>query len=49
MGLALGEIWDVAAVADYCHRSGRFEFLLVAPVLPVVGAAGSAVNPLAVF
>ncbi|QWZ07401.1 cyclase family protein [Nocardioides panacis] len=49
MGLALGEIWDVAAVAGYCHRSGRFEFLLVAPVLPVVGAAGSAVNPLAVF
>ena len=48
MGLLLGEMWDLDALATDCTLDGRYEFLLVAGPLPVVGAVGAPVNPIAV-
>ena len=48
MGLSVGEIFDLAALAKDCKADGRYEFLFVAPALPITGAVGSPVNPLAI-
>jgi kynurenine formamidase len=48
MGLLLGEMWDLDALAANCAADGRYEFLLAAGPLPVVGAVGAPVNPIAV-
>lgn len=48
MGLLLGEIFDLEALAADCAADGVYEFLFVAPPLPVTGAVGSPVNPLAI-
>jgi kynurenine formamidase len=49
MGLIFGEIFNLEALSRACAQSGRYEFLLVAPPLPFVGAVGSPVNPLAIL
>ena len=48
MGLTVGEIFDLAELAKDCAADGRYEFLFVAPALPITGAVGSPVNPLAI-
>jgi kynurenine formamidase len=48
MGLLIGEIFDLEALADDCADDGRYEFLFTAPPLPITGGVGSPVNPLAV-
>lgn len=48
MGLLLGEIFDLEMLAERCQGDGRFDFLFVAPPLPVTGAVGSPVNPYAI-
>jgi kynurenine formamidase len=48
MGLLVGEIWDLDALAADCARDGRYEFLLVAPPLVIPGAVGSPLNPQAI-
>jgi kynurenine formamidase len=48
MGLFLGEMFDLEAIADDCVEDGVYEFLLVAAPLPVTGAVGAPVNPVAV-
>ncbi|HYC23001.1 MAG TPA: cyclase family protein [Candidatus Bathyarchaeia archaeon] len=48
MGLLLGEIFDLEALAADCADDGVYEFLFVAPPLPVTGAVGSPINPYAV-
>lgn len=48
MGLLLGEIFDLEELAARCARDGRYEFLFVAPPLPVTGGVGSPVNPYAI-
>jgi len=48
MGLLLGEIFDLDELAEDCAQDGVYEFLLVAPPLPVTGAVGSPVNPYAI-
>ena len=48
IGLFLGEMWDLDALADDCVVDGVHEFLLTAAPLPVTGAVGSPVNPIAV-
>ncbi|WP_106399469.1 cyclase family protein [Actinocorallia populi] len=48
MGLLIGEMWDLEALAADCAEDGVHEFFLTAPPLPVTGAVGSPVNPLAV-
>jgi len=47
LGLFLGEMWDPDALAESCARDGRYDFLLVAAPLPITGAVGSPVNPIA--
>lgn len=48
MGMTLGEIFDLEALAADCAADGRYEFLLAAPPLTVTGGVGSPINPLAV-
>jgi kynurenine formamidase len=48
MGLTVGEIFDLGALAKDCAEDKRYEFLFVAPALPITGAVGSPVNPLAI-
>ncbi|HUJ99559.1 MAG TPA: cyclase family protein [Stellaceae bacterium] len=48
MGLSLGEIFYLAELARDCAADGRYEFMFVAPALPITGAVGSPVNPLAI-
>ncbi|MEV4206171.1 cyclase family protein [Nocardia salmonicida] len=48
IGLFLGEMWDLDALAEHCARTGTYEFFLVAAPIPVTGAVGAPVNPIAV-
>ena len=48
MGMSLGEIFDLEALADDCAADGVWEFFFTAPVLKVSGAVGSPINPLAI-
>jgi kynurenine formamidase len=47
LGMPLGEIWDLEALAADCAQDGRWRFFLTAPVLRVAGAVGSPVTPIA--
>jgi kynurenine formamidase len=48
MGLLIGEIFDLEALADDCAADGVYEFFFTAPPLPITGAVGSPINPLAI-
>ena len=48
MGLLIGEMWDLDALAEDCAGDGVYEFLLAAGPLTVTGAVGAPLNPLAV-
>jgi len=48
-GMTIGEIFDLEALATACAEEGRYEFFFTAPPLPITGAVGSPVNPLAIF
>ena len=48
MGLLMGEIFDLEALADDCAADGRYEFLFSAVPLPITGGVGSPVNPVAI-
>ena len=48
MGLLVGEIFDLEALADDCATDGRYEFLFTGAPLPITGGVGSPVNPLAI-
>jgi kynurenine formamidase len=47
-GLLLGEIFCLEDLAAACAEDGRYAFLFAAPPLPITGAVGSPVNPLAI-
>src|SRR5262249_23714619 len=47
MGLTLGEMFYLAELANDCAADGRYEFMFVAPSLPITGAVASPINPLA--
>ena len=47
-GLLLGEIFHLDAVSEACADDGRYAFLFTAPPLPITGAVGSPINPLAI-
>jgi hypothetical protein len=47
-GLLIGEIFDLEELAADCAQDGGYEFLFVAPPLPVSGAVGSPINPQAI-
>jgi len=48
MGLTLGEMFDLEALAADCAADGVWHFLFTAPPLKVTGGVGSPLNPLAV-
>jgi kynurenine formamidase len=48
IGLFIGELWDLDALADDCAADGTYDFFLAAAPLPVTGAVGAPVNPIAV-
>lgn len=48
IGLLVGEMWDLDALAADCAADGVYEFFLAAQPLPFTRAVGSPVNPLAV-
>lgn len=47
-GLLIGEIFDLEALAEDCAADGRYEFFMSAVPLPITGAVGSPVNPIAI-
>ncbi len=47
-GLLLGEIFALDELASACAEDGDYAFLFVAPPLPITGAVGSPINPLAI-
>ncbi|MFI8423546.1 cyclase family protein [Streptomyces sp. NPDC085479] len=48
IGLLIGEMWDFEALAEDCAADGVYAFWLTAAPLPITGAVGSPVNPVAV-
>jgi kynurenine formamidase len=48
VGMTLGEMFDLEALAADCASDGVYEFLLCAPVLKVANGVGTPLNPLAV-
>jgi kynurenine formamidase len=48
IGLYIGEMWDTESLAADCAADGRYEFWLTAAPIPVTGAVGAPVNPIAV-
>ncbi|MFI0240455.1 cyclase family protein [Streptomyces sp. NPDC016845] len=48
MGLLIGEMWDLEDLAEDCAQDGTYEFFLAASPLPITGAVGSPINPLAI-
>jgi Predicted metal-dependent hydrolase len=48
IGLLVGEMWDLDALAEHCAGDGVYEFFIVAAPLPITGAVGSPVNPIAI-
>jgi kynurenine formamidase len=47
-GLLFGEIFQLEALAQACSEDGNYDFLFTAPPLPITGAVGSPINPLAI-
>ncbi len=48
-GIVFGELFDLEALAEGCRDERRWAFLLVAAPIPVSGAVGAPVNPLAIL
>ena len=48
MGMTMGEIFYLKELADDCVADRVYEFMFVAPAIPITGAVGSPVNPLAI-
>ncbi|ANJ27132.1 cyclase family protein [Agromyces aureus] len=49
IGLTIGEMWNLDELSDACAETGRYEFLLSAAPLPITGAVGSPINPVAIL
>ncbi|MEK7879282.1 MAG: cyclase family protein, partial [candidate division NC10 bacterium] len=48
MGLLIGEIFSLEDLATDCAADKVYEFMFVAPPLPITGAVGSPINPQAI-
>ena len=48
MGITMGEIFYLKDLAEDCAKDKVYEFLFCAPPLPITGAVGSPINPMAV-
>ncbi|WP_194409774.1 cyclase family protein [Microbacterium cremeum] len=49
IGLTIGEMWNLEALGAECAARGRWDFLLSAAPLPITGAVGSPINPVAIL
>ncbi|MBN9201431.1 MAG: cyclase family protein [Microbacterium chocolatum] len=49
LGLTIGEMWDLEELGSAAAESGRYDFLLSAAPLPITGAVGSPINPVAIL
>lgn len=47
-GMAIGELWDLDALAQDCHRDGVYETFLVSAPMNAPGGVGSPANALAI-
>ena len=48
LGMPIGELWDLDALAVACHANRRYAFLLTISPLPIVGGVGSPANAVAI-
>lgn len=48
VGLTVGEMFSLDALAEACAQDGRYSFFISAGALPIEGGTGSPVNPLAI-
>jgi kynurenine formamidase len=48
-GMTIGEIFDLEELGRTCAEQQRYDFFFTAPALPITGAVGSPINPLAIF
>ena len=48
IGISMGEIFYLKELAEDCAQDGVYEFFFCAPPLPITGAVGSPINPLAI-
>jgi kynurenine formamidase len=48
IGISMGEIFYLKDLAEDCLADGVYEFLFLAPPLPITKAVGSPINPMAV-
>lgn len=48
IGISMGEIFYLEELADDCAMDGIYEFFFCAPPLPITGAVGSPINPIAI-
>jgi kynurenine formamidase len=48
MGMTLGELFDLEALARDCAADGRWEFFFAAPPLKLTNGIGSPINPVAI-
>lgn len=48
IGITMGEIFNVRELAQDCLSDGVYEFFFCAPSLPITGAVGSPINPIAI-
>jgi kynurenine formamidase len=48
LGITMGEIFNLAELAEDCSQDGVYEFFFCAPSLPITGGVGSPINPIAV-
>jgi len=48
MGLLIGEMFDLEALAEACADDGRYEMLVSAPPLAFTGTAGAPPGPVAI-
>jgi hypothetical protein len=44
----MGEIFKLDELAKACAEDGVYEFMFVGPALPITGAVGSPINPVAI-
>ena len=49
MGMPIFDNCDLEALGDEAEKQNRWEFLITAAPLPVVGGTGSPLNPIATF
>lgn len=48
LGMPIGELWAIDALAEACAADGRYTFMLTAAPLPIVGGVGSPANAIAI-